>query len=360
MWKLAIIILIIICFCPRLFVLWLCRRYFRSTKQIKMILFAFVLAYSYLCTMLSIVFIILGAVLVLWGADRLTDGATALAHRMNVPQIVIGLTVVAMGTSMPEFFVSLMSAIKGTSDMAVGNIIGSNVFNTLMIVGVTAIVAPMTISKSTVRKDIPFAVAAAVALTVMCLDGKISRLDAGLLFIGFLLFMYYTLRMAKAGRLEQQEVVKLEDMNPWKAVGLIVLGLVCLVGGSHVFVDGATTVARSLGVSDAVIGLTIVACGTSLPELATSVVAAKKGRSAIAIGNVIGSNVFNVLMILGATGLVLPMQLHGITTVDLSVMMGGIILLWLFCYTKFKVARWEGVVLTLIFIGYMTWLVVNS
>lgn len=360
MWKLAIIILIIICFCARLFELWLCRMYFRSTKQIKMILFAFVLAYSYLCTMLSIVFIILGAVLVLWGADRLTDGATALAHRMNVPQIVIGLTVVAMGTSMPEFFVSLMSAVKGTSDMAVGNIVGSNVFNTLMIVGVTAIVAPMTISKSTVRKDIPFAVAAAVALTVMCLDGKISRLDAGLLFIGFLLFMYYTLRMAKAGRLEQQEVVKLEEMNPWKAVGLIVLGLVCLVGGSHVFVDGATTVARSLGVSDAVIGLTIVACGTSLPELATSVVAAKKGRSAIAIGNVIGSNVFNVLMILGATGLVLPMQLHGITTVDLSVMMGGIILLWLFCYTKFKVARWEGVVLTLIFIGYMTWLVVNS
>jgi cation:H+ antiporter len=334
--------------------------YFRSTKQIKMILFAFVLAYSYLCTMLSIVFIILGAVLVLWGADRLTDGATALAHRMNVPQIVIGLTVVAMGTSMPEFFVSLMSAVKGTSDMAVGNIVGSNVFNTLMIVGVTAIVAPMTISKSTVRKDIPFAVAAAVALTVMCLDGKISRLDAGLLFVGFLLFMYYTLRMAKAGRLEQQEVVKLEEMNPWKAVGLVVLGLVCLVGGSHVFVDGATTVARSLGVSDAVIGLTIVACGTSLPELATSVVAAKKGRSAIAIGNVIGSNVFNILMILGATGLVLPMQLHGITTVDLSVMMVSIILLWLFCYTKFKVARWEGVVLTLIFIGYMTWLVVNS
>ena len=252
--------------------------------------------------MISIVSIILGAVLVLWGADRLTDGATALAHRMNVPQIVIGLTVVAMGTSMPEFFVSMMSAIKGTSDMAVGNIIGSNVFNTLMIVGVTAIVAPMTISKNTVRKDIPFAVGAAVALTVMCLDGRISRIDAAILFIGFLLFMYYTLRMAKAGRLDQQEVVKLEDMNPWKAIGLVILGLVCLVGGSHIFVEGATTVARTLGVSDAVIGLTIVACGTSLPELATSVVAAKKGRSAIAIGNVIGSNVFNILMILGPEG----------------------------------------------------------
>ena len=309
---------------------------------------------------MSILFIILGAVLVLWGADRLTDGATALAHRMKVPQIVIGLTVVAMGTSMPEFFVSLMSAIKGTSDIAVGNIVGSNIFNTLMIVGVTAMVAPMVISRNTVKKDVPFAVAAALALSVMCLDGKISRIDASLLFIGFIFFMAYTLRMARAGNLENQEVVKLEDMNPWKAVGLVLLGLVCLVLGSNIFVDGATTVARAMGVSDAVIGLTIVACGTSLPELATSVVAAKKGRSAIAIGNVIGSNVFNILMIVGATGMVLPMQLQGITSIDLGIMLIGIVLLWLFCYTKFTVARWEGGVLTAIFAGYMLWLVMNA
>ena len=309
---------------------------------------------------MSILFILLGAILVLWGADRLTDGATALAHRMNVPQIVIGLTVVAMGTSMPEFFVSLMSAIKGTSDIAVGNVVGSNVFNTLLIVGITAMVAPMVISRNTVRKDIPFAVAASIALTVMCLDGSVSRLDAALLFAGFIFFIYYTLRMAMKGDLQDQEMVKLEEMNPWKAVGLVVLGLLCLVGGSNIFVEGATVIARSLGVSDAVIGLTIVACGTSLPELATSVVAARKGRSAIAIGNVIGSNVFNILMIIGVTGMVLPMQLEGLTSSDFGIMLSGIILLWLFCYTRFTVARWEGAVLTLIFLAYMVWLVINS
>ena len=222
--------------------------------------------------------IIIGAVLVLWGADRLTDGATSLAHRMNIPQIVIGLTVVAMGTSMPEFFVSLVSAVKGTSDMAVGNIIGSNLFNTLMIVGISALVAPMIISRSTVRKDIPFALVASIALLAFCLDGEVSRFDAFLLFVGFLIFIAYTVRMGIKGETTLADDVKIENMNPWKAAGLIILGLLCLVGGSHIFVEGSTAVARSWGVSDAVIGLTIVALGTSLPELATSVIAARKGR----------------------------------------------------------------------------------
>ena len=307
--------------------------------------------------MLSVLFIIIGAVLVLWGADRLTDGATSLAQKMNVPQIVIGLTVVAMGTSMPEFFVSLMSAVKGTSDMAVGNVIGSNVFNTLAIVGITALVAPMLISPSTVRKDMPFAVVASLALLLMCRDGEISRWDAGILFAGFIIFIIYTLRLASRGEVQAAEEIKLEDMSAWKAVGLVVLGLVCLVAGSHLFVTGASEVARMLGVPDAVIGLTIVALGTSLPELATSIVASRKGRSAIAIGNVIGSNVFNILMIVGITGLVLPMDIQGITPIDLYVLTGSIFLLWLFSYTKFKVERWEGAVLTVAYVAYISWLV---
>ena len=307
--------------------------------------------------MLSVLFIIIGAVLVLWGADRLTDGATSLAQKMNVPQIVIGLTVVAMGTSMPEFFVSLMSAVKGTSDMAVGNVIGSNVFNTLAIVGITALVAPMLISPSTVRKDMPFAVVASLALLLMCRDGEISRWDAGILFVGFIIFIIYTLRLASRGEVQAAEEIKLEDMSAWKAVGLVVLGLVCLVAGSHLFVTGASEVARMLGVPDAVIGLTIVALGTSLPELATSIVASRKGRSAIAIGNVIGSNVFNILMIVGITGLVLPMDIQGITPIDLYVLTGSIFLLWLFSYTKFKVERWEGAVLTVAYVAYISWLV---
>lgn len=306
---------------------------------------------------MSILFIIIGAVLVLWGADRLTDGATAMAQRLNIPQIVIGLTVVAMGTSMPEFFVSLMSAIKGTSDIAVGNIIGSNLFNTLMIVGVAALVAPMAISKSTVRKDIPFAIIASVALLAFCLDGEVSRFDSILLFAGFIIFIAYTVRMGLKGGDPNMESVKIENMNPWKAAGLMLLGLVCLVGGSHLFVDGSTSVARSLGVSDAVIGLTIVALGTSLPELATSVVAARKGRSSIAIGNVIGSNVFNILMILGITGIILPMDIQGITTIDLAALLGSIVLLWVFSYTKYTVARWEGAILTVLYIAYVGWLV---
>ena len=295
--------------------------------------------------------------MVLWGADRLTDGATALAQRLGVPQIVIGLTVVAMGTSMPEFFVSLMSAIKGTSDIAVGNVLGSNTFNTLAIVGITAMVAPMTISKNTVRKDMPFSVVASLALLLMCIDGEVSRWDAAILFVGFMVFLGYTLYLARKGVAQNVEVVKLENMSYWKACGLMLLGLACLVLGSHLFVDGATEVARSLGIPDAVIGLTIVALGTSLPELATSVVAARKGQSAIAIGNVIGSNVFNILMILGITGLVLPMDIHSITSVDFAVLLGSITLLWLFCYTKYTVEKWEGGVLTLAYVVYVGWLV---
>jgi len=307
---------------------------------------------------LNVLFILVGIVLVLWGADRLTDGAVAVAEKMKMPQIVIGLTIVAMGTSMPEFCVSLVSALKGTTDLAVGNIVGSNIFNTLLIVGVSAWVAPMTILKSTVRKDIPFALFASVILLVMCLDGNISRLDAGILFVLFLIFMYVTLKGAKTkdddttAKTESIEDKK-KPMATWLSIVWIIVGLACLIGGSNLFVEGATKVAEHIGVSEAVIGLTIVAGGTSLPELATSVVSARKGNSGIAIGNVLGSNVFNILAILGVTGVITPMHLQGITMLDLSMMVVSTLLVWLFSFTKYKIARWEGIVLTIVFIGYM-------
>lgn len=307
---------------------------------------------------LNVLFILVGIVLVLWGADRLTDGAVAVAEKLKMPQIVIGLTIVAMGTSMPEFCVSLVSALKGTTDLAVGNIVGSNIFNTLLIVGVSAWVAPMTILKSTVRKDIPFALFASVVLLIMCLDGNISRLDAGILFLLFLVFMYVTLKGAKTK--EDDTTAKtdsIEDnkkpMTAWLSIVWIIVGLACLIGGSNLFVEGATKVAEHIGVSEAVIGLTIVAGGTSLPELATSVVSARKGNSGIAIGNVLGSNVFNILAILGVTGVITPMHLQGITMLDLSMMVVSTLLVWLFSFTKYKIARWEGIVLTIVFIGYM-------
>ena len=288
----------------------------------------------------------------LWGADRLTDGAVAVAEKMKMPQIVIGLTIVAMGTSMPEFCVSLISALKGTSDLAVGNIVGSNIFNTLLIVGVSALVAPMSIMKTTVRKDIPFALVASALLLIMCLDGDISRIDAAILFVMFLIFMYITLRGAKVQGTDLEEKEK-KPMATWLSVVWILVGLACLIGGSNLFVDGATVVATKLGVSEAVIGLTIVAGGTSLPELATSVVSARKGNSGIAIGNVLGSNVFNILAILGLTGVISPMTLKGITMTDLSMMVISIILIWLFSFTKYKIERWEGAILTAVFVGYI-------
>lgn len=308
--------------------------------------------------MISIILVVVGVALVLWGADRLTDGATALAQRMNVPQIVIGLTVVAMGTSMPEFFVSMVSAIKGTPDLAVGNVVGSNIFNTMFIVGISAAVAPMAISRSAVRKDIPFAVVATLMLSVMCMDGNISRTDAGILFALFIVFMVYTLRLARKGAVDVEEKKK-EDLSVVMSSVFIIVGLACLIGGSNLFVNGASAIAKALNVSDAVIGLTVVAMGTSLPELATSVVAARKGRSAMAMGNVIGSNVFNILMILGITGMITPMQIEGITMTDMGVMLVGMVLVWMFSYTKYKVARWEGFVLAAMFVGYMAWLVSN-
>ena len=301
---------------------------------------------------LNILFIVIGIVLVLWGADRLTDGAVAVAEKMKMPQIVIGLTIVAMGTSMPEFCVSLISALKGTSDLAVGNIVGSNIFNTLLIVGVSALVAPMSIMKTTVRKDIPFALVASALLLIMCLDEDISRIDAAILFVMFLIFMYITLRGAKVQGTDVEEKEK-KPMATWLSVVWILVGLACLIGGSNLFVDGATAVATKLGVSEAVIGLTIVAGGTSLPELATSVVSARKGNSGIAIGNVLGSNVFNILAILGLTGVISPMTLKGITMTDLSMMVISIILIWLFSFTKYKIERWEGAILTVVFVGYI-------
>lgn len=312
--------------------------------------------------LLNILYIIIGVAVVLWGADRLTDGAVGLATKMNIPQIVIGLTVVAMGTSMPEFFVSLVSAINGTPDLAVGNVVGSNVFNTLLIVGTAAVVAPMVISKSTVKKDIPFAVLASVLLFAFGFDNYISRIDAAVLAAVFIVFMVYTVRTGIKGAHEQKSNEPASDseakpMPVWKAILFVVLGLACLVFGSNLFVNAATEVATELGVSQAIIGLTIVAGGTSLPELATSVVAARKGQSAIAMGNVIGSNVMNILMIIGITGLVCPMKVEGITIIDLSVLLVSIVLLWLFSFTKYKVERWEGALLLAIFAGYMSWLI---
>lgn len=359
---------------------------------------------------INIVLLVLGVIIVLKGADWLTDGAVKIATRFGVSQMVIGLTIVAMGTSMPEFCVSMVSALKGTPDLAVGNVVGSNTLNTLLIVGCSALVAPIMVKRSSVKRDIPFAVVASLLMLLFCLDGAIGRVDAAVLFAGFCLFMFVTLKYAKtteehaaavatsgaamataaaastsvsetptsqtsapeastsqpssseasSSETSAQEASQASGTSMLKAVVMLVVGLLCLIAGSNMFVDNASFVASSLGVSDAVIGLTIVAGGTSMPELATSMVSAKKGNSDIAIGNVIGSNVFNILMIIGITGLVKPMHIAGITTLDLIMMLTSMLLMWFFCRTTYKVKRWEGAVLTIIYLAYLTWIIMNA
>lgn len=326
-------------------------------------------------TLLNIGFIIIGVALVIWGADRLTEGASSLARGMRVPEIVIGLTIVAAGTSAPELFVSLVSALKGTSDLAVGNVIGSNVFNTLLIVGCSAAVAPIAVAPNTVKKDIPFAIVASLLFFILCFDdmssphlwgNEITRQDGLILLVGFLAFMFYTFRMAiNSGELKlREEELGVEPVKEprdyshlWRNLAWIVIGLACLIGGSNLFVDSATYMAHRFGIRQSIVGLTIVAGGTSLPELATSVVAAYKGRSAIAIGNVIGSNVFNILLIVGVTAVIHPLRIMGITIVDLMVMLISIGLMWLFAITKYYVSRREGWLLILSFVAYMGWLI---
>ena len=312
--------------------------------------------------LMDIIAIIIGIALVLWGADRLTDGAVAVAQRMGIPQIVIGLTIVAFGTSMPEFCSSLVSALNHQPGMAVGNVVGSNIFNALLIVGAAAIVAPITILPSTVKKDIPFALISSVLLVMLCgFDGKIQWYDAVIMLVFFIIFMYMTLKEAKSGKIQEEESeTRKKPMSKLMSIVWIVVGLACLIGGSTIFVNGASSLAATLGVDPAIIGLTIVAMGTSLPELATSVVSASKGNSGIAIGNVLGSNVFNILFILGVTGVIYPLDIQGITTLDLSVMVIVMILLWLFSYTKHRIERWEGVVLVLVFAAYMFVLIKNA
>jgi cation:H+ antiporter len=306
----------------------------------------------------DILFIILGVWCVLKGADYLTEGAAAVARRMHIPEMIIGLTIVAAGTSAPELFVSVVSALKGTSDMAVGNVVGSNIMNTMLIVGVAAMVAPMNISKNTVKKDLPFTVAASMLLLFLAFDHFLGHVGGFMLLAGFALFMAYSIYSAsRSPEPDSNDLVV--QMSKLKSAIFVLGGLLLLIVGSNVFVDHASQLAFSMGISEGVVGLTVVAGGTSLPELATTVVAARKGQSALAIGNVIGSNVFNILLILGLTATIHPLQIEGITTIDMVVMLLSVSFVWLFAFTRFKVERWEGFVLLIGYLAYLAWLIIS-
>ena len=327
---------------------------------------------------MNILLLIGGLILILLGANGLTNGAASVAKRFHIPPIVIGLTIVAFGTSAPELTVSVSSALKGSADIAIGNVVGSNIFNTLMIVGCTALFAPIVITRNTLRKEIPLCILSSIVLLICANDvflGKASenilnRVDGLLLLCFFVIFMGYTFAIAsKPATIEQQaehpvieEETEIKSLPWWKSILYIIGGLAALIYGGQLFVDGATGIARNLGVSESIIGLTLVAGGTSLPELATSIVAALKKNPEIAIGNVIGSNLFNIFFVLGCSASITPLHLSGITNFDLFTLVGSGILLWLFglFFAKRTITRIEGGVMILCYVAYTVVLIYNT
>ena len=309
---------------------------------------------------LEIILIILGIAVVLWGADRFTDGACGLARRLKVSELVIGLTVVALGTSLPEFMVSFMSVLRGSSDMSVGNIIGSNVFNILVIIGASAIMRTMKVEKSLLQRDIPICLAASILLAAFAFSGgMIARWEGLLLVAFFCAYLYMAYRVAMKDRKNAQEVSHAEQSSLPKLILLILVGMAALVVGGRVLVDNAAAVAREWGVSESVIGMTILAAGTSLPELATSVMAARKGSLGLAFGNAIGSNVFNIAFVIGICSSIVPMPVTEITRLDWLVLVGSCILVWVVAFTRRELCRWEGLLLVLCYLSYLVSLLIG-
>lgn len=304
----------------------------------------------YLLLVLSLVLIIVGAML-------LTDGSVALAKRLRVPEFIVGLTVVAVGTSMPEFTVSLISAFEGSGDMAIGNVVGSNIFNVLMILGVCAVVAPILFSKSNIRRDIPLAVVTSVMLVVVTLiNENITRLEGLILLVGYVAMMWYTIRAEKrAMAATPTEEAQGSVMPVWRIPVWIILGLAGLVFGGDMFVDSASDIAREWGVSEATIAITLVAGGTSLPELASSIVSIMRGSPSLALGNVLGSCVANILLILGVCSTVNPLTMGDVAMSDIYVALGAVCLLMLSALIigRDKLTRGEGLFFIIAYVVYI-------
>ncbi len=315
-------------------------------------------------TPLLIILIIAGIALVVLGADWLVDGASSIARRLGVSDFVIGLTIVGFGTSCPELVVSLTGAFKGLSDVAVGNVIGSNIFNSMLILGLTALISPVAVSLQNKRRDIPVMLLVTFVLvfcgmshTILGLgdsDG-LSRVE-GIIFL--LLFAGYIFFSFKTDSREVEENGDTPVRGMWAAVGLVLLGLAALVAGGHLGVNYGVELARRLGVSEKFIAITLLAGGTSLPELATCIAAAIKRRDQMALGNILGSNVFNILLILGCSAVVRPVSFAGVDLVDICALAGSAVLIWLSSYSfkKDRVDRYEGVLFLVAFIAYYVWL----
>ena len=310
--------------------------------------------------LIEFVWIVVCMAVVLWGADRFTDGACALARRLKVSELVIGLTVVALGTSLPEFIVSFMNVLRGSGNMSVGNIVGSNVFNTLVVIGSSAIMLGMKVESSLLRRDLPLMFVASVLLVIFAGVNGVLSVWEGLMFLAFFsMYTYIAYRVGLRDRKAAQEVAHSEQMPYYKIVLFILIGMAALVLGGRFLVDNAAAVARRFDISESVIGITILAAGTSLPELMTSIVAARKGSEGLALGNAIGSNIFNIAFVLGICSTVSPIIVSELTLTDWVMLLGSCLLVWLLAWTSRKLSRWEGVVLVACYLVYLALLIIG-
>ena len=311
---------------------------------------------------IQLLILVVGLALIVFGADWLVDGASGIARKAGISEFVIGLTIVGMGTSAPEMVVSFLGALEGNADIAVGNVMGSNIFNTLLILGLTAVLMPMAITPGNRRKDIPFNIAVTVLLLLLVLKNfylggamKLGRGDGALLLAVFVGYMILSFRSGKAEETEDKEE---KVIRTFPAILMIAGGLAGLIVGGRLFVDNATDIARQLGISDKFIAITILAGGTSMPELATCVVAAIKKKGQLALGNILGSNVFNILLILGGSALITPLSFASIDPVDMGVLVLSAVMLLTAVFTGKKnvLDRFDGAMLLLVEAAYLVWL----
>lgn len=308
---------------------------------------------------IAIALLIVGFVMLTKGADWFVDGSSALAFRLGIPQLVIGLTIVAMGTSAPEAAVSITSALKGNEGITVGNVVGSNIMNILLILGIASVIVPLAVQKSTRMIEIPYMIAITVLFGVLGYTGEmVTRVDGGILWIAFLIYLGYLLWMAKKGK-EDNEPDEKQKSLPVQLL-MILVGLICIVLGSDFVVDGATEIAKVIGISDRIIGLTIVAFGTSLPELVTSIAAARRGNADIAIGNIVGSNVFNILFVAGTSALISPIVFESKFVLDTAVATAtAVLLLVCVCNKEGKLKRSGGIIMLAAYAAYFVKLLIG-
>lgn len=307
---------------------------------------------------LQILFLAAGFTLLMKGADWFVEGASKIADKFGIPQLVIGLTIVAMGTSLPEAAVSISAALKGSAELTIGNIVGSNILNVLIILGLTSVICAIPVKKSTVRYEIPFTIVITVVLMAMgLLDNRVGRLEGVGLWILMIVYLLYLLRMAKKGEPLEDVPEAGKNDTVLKMILMVVLGAVMIVGGSNITVDAATELAHIFKMDERLIGLTIVALGTSLPELVTSVTAAVKGKPDIAIGNIVGSNIFNILFVVGTTALITPVSYSADFLVDSIVAAAAVVLLLICVLRRQKLTRLGGVLMLVGYAAYFVYLV---